>query len=436
MFISSEKALLFSFFILLILAGTALLLIPAMWDGEGQIGIVDALFTSTSAVCVTGLITLDTAQFSIAGKLVVMFLIQVGGLGIISFSTIYLTQPKKKKSFHSVNIIRGYYLESVSHDALKILKNIILFTFLFEAAGALALFFFFKGPGERDLLTAVFHSISAFCNAGFSLFSENLEGQKDNVPLMLSVMFLIFAGGIGFVVIDDIRRKLAKKKRLSIYTKLMLSSTFLLIFGGGLVYFILERNNTLEGMPLGLKAVNALFQSVTTRTAGFNTLAQDGLCEASKFATLPLMFIGGGSGSIAGGIKVSTIAIILIALFRGRNKNNDIRIGNRNIRYNTILEAFILAGKAIVLLAVCIFVLLIIEGGKFPVINVVFECFSAFGTVGLSQGITSQLSSAGKLVIVFTMFAGRVGIVSMALRGERSFRDTRTLYPEGEVLLG
>jgi trk system potassium uptake protein len=434
MLFSSEKLFLFTFFIILILAGTAALMLPLMWTGAESISFIDSLFTATSAVCVTGLITLDTAMFSQTGKIVIMLLIQFGGLGIISFSTIYLTIPNKKKPFRSVNIIRGYYLDSVGHDALKIIRNIIVFTLFFEIAGAFILFYSFKGEG--NLLNALFHSVSAFCNAGFSLFTENLEGQKDNIPVLFTIMLLIITGGIGFVVINDLLRFILKRKPLSAYSKLVLVTTLILIAAGTAGYYFFERENTFLKLPEHLRIFNAMFQSVTTRTAGFNTVSQIEMHPASSIITLPLMFIGGGSGSIAGGVKVSTVAIIFIALFRGRNRKNNIRIGNRNVKYKVIIDAFILTGKAALLLFTSVVLLLMIEGSNFPVVSIVFESFSAFGTVGLSHGITPYLSSAGKLIMIITMFAGRIGIITMALPNESKFKDVQVNYPEEEVLLG
>ncbi len=432
MFLNTEKIMLFSFFIILILLGTGLLLLPGMWGGEGRVSVIDALFTSTSAVCVTGLITLDTAQFTFAGKIVIMLLIQFGGLGIISFSTVYLTFPNRKRSFHSVNIIRKYYLDSVGHDVVVIIRNIVFFTLFFELAGALVLYFSLGS----DFFTALFHSISAFCNAGFSLFSDNLEGYGNNSAVLVTIMVLVIFGGIGFVVINDIIKFVFKKKHLSIYSKIMLITTLSLIFFGALGFFFFECNNAFSGFSPGKKILNSIFQSVTPRTAGFNTVPQEILQKESQFLTLPLMFIGGGSGSIAGGIKVSTFAIIIIALFRAKSRRNKIRIGNRNIPVKTMMDAFILAGKAILLLSVSIILLLIAEGNNFKSISIIFECFSAFGTVGLSHGLTPLLGSFGKAVLILTMFSGRVGIISMALFNERNFKDVQVQYPEEEVLLG
>lgn len=436
MYFNSEKVLLFSFFIMLIFIGSGLLSIPSAWNGDKSVSYIDALFTSTSAVCVTGLITLDTSQFSIFGKIIVMMLIQFGGLGIISFSTIYITFPKRKRSFHSMNIIRGYYLDSIGHDAVIIIRNILIFTFFFEFCGTIFLMFFMSGPVKGNILNAMFHSISAFCNAGFSLFHDNLSGQKGNIPVLITVMVLVVSGGIGFVVINDLVKYFLRHKPLSIYSKIMLASTGILIFTGAIVYFLLERSNTFGEMPFFQKIVNSFFQSVTTRTAGFNTVHQQNMCDVAKVFTLPLMFIGGGSGSIAGGIKVSTISLIIIALFRGRTRENKIRIGNRNINSRVIMNAFILAGKAILLLFTSIIALLLTEGQNFPVVSVIFECFSAFGTVGLSHGLTPLLGITGKLILIITMFAGRVGIVSMAMPAERKFKDVYVQYPEEEVLLG
>ena len=297
----SEKLILFAYFIILIIVGTILLEFPFAWEGNHRLSFIDALFTATSATCVTGLITVDTSQFSLFGKIIILLLIQTGGMGIISFTTMYLALPSKRISFKNRKVIREYYLDSVETDPKDIIKQIIFFTLLIEAVGALLLF-------------SVFHSISAFCNAGFSLFSKNLEGYTRTPLINITIMILIIMGGLGFVVLRDLAKRIGnRKKTLTVHTKIMITCTVTLIVMAAIFFFIIENNHAYKSLNLGEKIMASVFQAITPRTAGFDTVAQNTLSAPSKYITLPLMFIGGGSGSAAGGIKVTTFFIVLIA---------------------------------------------------------------------------------------------------------------------------
>ena len=438
---SSEKLVLFGFFTSVILVGSGLLSLPEAWAGPHPLSYLNALFTSASAVCVTGLITVDTAQYTRFGQLIILLLIQTGGLGIISFTTLYLAVPKRKISFRSIHIIREYYLDTVEYQANNIVRNIIVATLAIELAGALLLYLGFRSSVHRGLIfTAIFHSVSAFCNAGFSTFSSGLAGYLVNPTVSLVISFLIIAGGIGFVVIQDLwRRESGGERRLMLHTRVVLVSTAVLILVGLAMYLILEWNNQLRGLSFGNKLIAAFFQSVTTRTAGFNTINEAGMYPSSKLFTLVLMFIGGAPGSTAGGIKVTTMAIIVLAAVKGVGTEGELGVANRRIGAATISRAHIFAIKALALLFVCIFVLTLTElhGRTTDVsfLQIVFESFSAFGTVGLSLGVTPHLTELGKIVIILTMFAGRVGLISFALPGVRKLQ-ANVHFPEGEVLIG
>lgn len=439
--VSSEKVNLFSYFVFVILAGAFLLYLPISWKGPSRLAFIDALFTSVSAVCVTGLVSVNTALYTRFGQVIILLLIQAGGLGIIAFTTLYLATPKRKVSFRSLRLVREYYIDTVEYDASHIVRNIMIATFAIEGIGTLLLCFAFEPTVHTALFfAALFHSVSAFCNAGFSIFSSGLVGYVSDPFVSLVIMGLIVSGGIGFVVIQDlVRRASGQRKRLHLHTRIVLIATAVLIVGGLIVYYLLERNYELKRLPFGDQVLAAAFQSVTTRTAGFNTISESGMTTTSKLFTLILMFIGGAPGSTAGGIKASTAAIIFLAMFKDVGLDADMNVGRRKIGGRTIARAHIFALRALVVLFVSVFLLTLTElhrpGGDLSFLQIVFESVSAFGTVGLSLGATHDLSVLGKIVIILTMFTGRVGLISFAITGAR--RSTvHVEYPEGEVLIG
>jgi trk system potassium uptake protein TrkH len=439
----SEKFILFSYFIIVIIIGTILLQLPFAWKGEKRLDFIDAFFTATSATCVTGLITVDTAAYTLFGKIVILLLIQAGGLGIISFTTMYLALPSKRISLKNRKAIREYYLDSVETEPKHIIKQIILITLLIELIGAALLYIgFTNSVKNHPILFSVFHAVSAFCNAGFSLFSHNLEGYTRTPIINITVMLLIIMGGFGFVALRDIVKRIGKKKkRLTVHSKIMIVCTISLITVTALLFFIFEYNNAYKELTVNEKIMASLFQAITPRTAGFNTIPQSSLSASSKFITIPLMFIGGGSGSAAGGIKVTTFFIVIIAAICRTRRRGSIILFKSQIGSTRVLSAIMLFIKALLIVSVCILLLTITEltlhpGADKDFFKIVFESFSAFGTVGLSLGITSSLSLLGKIVVICTMFAGRVGLISMAMPQPIASADHLIEYPKGEVLLG
>ncbi|MFP4364037.1 MAG: potassium transporter TrkG [Spirochaetia bacterium] len=439
--VTSKQVFLFIYFISIIAIGTYLLALPVSWGGDGDLAIIDALFTSVSAVCVTGLIVVDTAEYTMVGKIFILLLIQTGGLGIITISTLSVTVPGKKLSLVSQKIIKEYFIDTLEHDPLIIVRKIILFTFIMEFLGFIALFIGFTLSGsENPLFQSIFHSISAFCNAGFSTFSDNLEAWRMNVYITIPVMILIITGGLGFVVVQDILKKMfTKKHRIIIHSKIVITMTLILIITGTFSYFLLEMFVT---SPHGINSVSihdALFQSVTTRTAGFNTVSQGELSLPSKFISLLLMFIGGSPGSIAGGVKTATFFLIIWMIIRGPDKYGNLRYWKQQIPERIVHKAHQFILRAFGILFVCIFSLCVTEtiaGKQFSFIEMVFESFSAFATVGLSLGITGSLSFFGKIAVIITMFAGRVGLISMAMPLPVHYTESYIDYPEEEVLIG
>lgn len=438
----SDAVYLLSFFLLVILAGAVLLHLPAAWSGipalPERLPFIDALFTATSAVCVTGLTTVDTSVFTRFGKVVIVLLIQVGGLGIISFTSLMLIIPGRRLPFRRLRTIRSFSVEGIESDPFRIVRSIVLSTFVIEGLGTLALFGLFSREGVPDsLFTAVFHSVSAFCNAGFSTFPDNLEGFKGHPALLGTISILIVTGGIGFIVLQDLAlRILGGRRYLSYHTKLMLSLTAVLILAGAAAFWFLEAENTFRGMSTLDRAANSLFQSITPRTAGFNAVHQADLRQPSKFITILLMFIGGAPGSIAGGIKVATAYIVLVVMLKKANERGEINSFRRRLSPETINAAVVYFIKASFLLILAAGILSVVEGGKGADFgHIAFEVTSAFGTVGLSLDFTPGLSIPGKLVIIGTMYIGRVGLLAFLFLGGAT-RVKKFVYPEAEILIG
>jgi trk system potassium uptake protein TrkH len=441
--VRSERFYLFSYFIGVILAGALILWLPVCWKGESRLSLLDALFTATSAVCVTGLITVDTAQYTLAGQAVILLLIQFGGLGIITFSTFLLVRPRLKLSMTSYRVIKGFSLDSIESKPLAIVRQILASTLIIEALGAVALFFGFRRTVQgRLMFTSLFHAISAFCNAGFSTFSTNLEGYVGNPTVNLAVMSLIVAGGLGYVVLQDLGDTviLGRKRALSLQSRSVLLTTLVLVLAGGGLFFLFEHRLAYSGLSLPQRIMAAFFQSITPRTAGFDTVAQSALTVSSQMLTLLWMFIGGASGSTAGGIKVNTFFIVTLLAVRGADERGEVNVFNRKIPTKTVDNAVIFTMKALMLIFVVAFLLTVTErffaaqASRF--IDYVFETFSAFGTVGLSLGITPSLSAPGKLLIIATMFMGRVGLLALAIPSGRRLPVHMLDYPEEEVMVG
>lgn len=438
----SDSWYLVIFFLGLIGIGSALLALPVSQAGPGPESkpnaFIDTLFIATSAVCVTGLISIDMACFSPFGHLVILLLIQFGGLGIISFTSLLLILPGGRIPFRRLSTIRSFYVDGVEYDPKKIILNIVFTTLLIEAIGASLLSVLFKQAGvENYVFSGIFHAVSAFCNAGFSLFPDSLEGFTHNRAVLLVVMTLIILGGLGFIVLQDLFQRLIRKRRyLNYHSRVVLGMTGSLIGLGFLVFLFFDHNTGFANLSWGDKILNALFQSVTPRTAGFDTVPQGTLSQSSKVFTILLMFIGAGPGSIAGGIKVSTIFIIILLMIHTPDQEGDIQVGKHRITRYRLNRATVYFLKALSLLLTGALLLSLIEGlHGIAFEEIVFEVVSAFGTVGLSLGLTPHLSVAGKFVIICIMFAGRVGLVALSFSVVRTKKYDIT-YPEGSVLLG
>ena len=447
--IKSATENLFIYFLFLALTGTILFRFPAFYSDGMPIPLIDSIFTTVSAMCVTGLSTVDMSVFSNSGFLLILLLIEAGGLGLVSFFTIYLALDAKKISLLNRNIIKDYFTEEQQIETKQIIREIIFFTLFIQFLGALFLSLLLKFHGEENyIFYGIFISVSAFCNAGFSPYSESLSSFTNSPVFLLTVSLIIILGGLGFSVMSNIFFTLKKqngKKRtiLSLHSKIVLFTTFILIAGGTAFFFIFEYNGAYKDLSFSSALLNAFLQSVTLRTAGFETVSQDSFFAHSTVLSDIFMLIGGSPGSMAGGIKTTTFFLLLTLAYKSIHDKNLPSIFHRDISESSTSKATSIFIKAICFLSVMIILLLIseqksIKNGIFSESSLIFEAFSAFATVGLSKGITGLLSNSGKIIIIFLMFAGRTGITFIALNNFSRKNNIKSLtdYPEEDVLLG
>ncbi|SHK23015.1 trk system potassium uptake protein TrkH [Hathewaya proteolytica DSM 3090] len=429
-------------FALVILIGAIILTLPISSAANKATNFVDCLFTSTSSVCVTGLITKDTATYwSTFGQCVIIILIQVGGLGFMSFATLVFMLVGKKITLKERLVMQEAMNSLTLQGLVKMTKYILIFTFSIEGIGVMILATQFIpdfGLG-KGIAYSVFHAISAFCNAGFDLMGNfsSLTSYYDNSVVIMTISFLIISGGLGFYVWNELYHH-RESSRFTLHTKLVLITTFILIVGGAIFMFVFERNNvqTLGPMNIKDKVVNATFASVSPRTAGFNSIALDKMTVGGKFLTTVLMFIGGSPGSTAGGIKTTTLIVLIFAMISTIRCREDVEICHKRITKDIVYKAILVAIMSFLLIISATFALAITEHG-FNLEQIVFEVVSAFGTVGLTLGITPELSSMGKIVIAICMYFGRLGplTIILAFSSRRSIKG-KIKYPEEKILVG
>ncbi len=436
--IAPDKLSIVSYFVVMIAVGSGLLLLPWSWNGEARLSLLDSVFTATSAVCVTGLIVVDTAQFSHFGQTVIMLLIQFGGLGLVTFATLYIAMPRRKVSLVNRGLIKDMFVDEVDSNPRHLIRNIILTTAGIEGLGFFLIRQRFKALGIHDYgFAAAFHAISAFCNAGFSTFSNSLEAFAGDWVLNLAFMLLIVFGGIGFVVLQDISEVFMRTKRhLSYHSRIALAMTGTLILGGMAAFYMLEFDGAYAAMTLPGKFLAALFQSVTTRTAGFDTINQASIGLPSVALTIFLMFTGGSPGSTAGGVKTTTIFVAFAAAFKSHEDDGSITYRGGALGAHLVARTLSVLVKSLVIIGAAFVLILALEGpgGRFE--NILFETVSAFGTVGLSRGITAGLGSASKVVLVATMFIGRIGLFAMAISRPSQSVERFAEFPRENLLLG
>lgn len=439
-------------FLLVILVGAGILNMPFSSADGKSVGYVDALFTSTSAVCVTGLVTVDSmTQWNFFGKIVIMFLIQIGGLGFMTLVTMFFILVGKKISLKERLLIQESMNQTTLSGMVKLVKNVVIGTFIIEGIGALFLMTrFVPIYGIRGIPYAVFHSVSAFCNAGFDIIEgDSLQPFRGDIMVNITIMGLIIIGGIGFKVWADIILMLRSRQqtqmswrslfiRLSLHTKMVLSITAVLIIIPAIFFFFLEGFNpeTMGNDNIVTKILGSFFQSVTTRTAGFNSIPMAGMTDASKFLSIILMFIGGSPGGTAGGVKTVTFGVLLLVVYSVLVNKESTEAFNRSIPADITRKAFTVVFISIVLVFSVTMLLSLTESASF--MDVLFETTSAFATVGLSLGLTGSLTTAGKLILCLTMFAGRLGPVTMVLALAVRKKKVKAIInkPEEKVMVG
>jgi trk system potassium uptake protein TrkH len=431
-------------FLLVIAVGTLLLTLPIS-SRTGRLGVIDAMFTATSATCVTGLVVRDTwSQFSLFGQVIILMLIQVGGLGLVTLTSFFALAARRRMGFRDLRLLG----ESVSADGLskatEVLKIVIKLAAAFEAVGiVLLLFAFVPQFGAEGVWVSVFTAISAFCNAGFDLFGRfgaysSLVPYVNNYYVQAVVMFMIMAGGLGFMVWVELA-EYRKKRRLSLHAKVVLQFSVIFWVGGAVLLALLEWSNprTMGGLSVPGKVMAALFQSVSTRTAGMNTIDLAACSPISKLLMSVLQFIGAAPGSTGGGVKVTTFAVLILTIRSVAQGRDDCVIGGHHIESKTVYRALTI----IVIGAVAAFGSAVVvyynTAETVSVIDCIFESCSAFGTVGLSVGVTGQLNTGAKLLYMACMFMGRVGPVSLAISLTAKPDDNkRKVLPVGHINVG
>lgn len=430
-------------FALLILLGSLLLMLPISTLSGKSTPFIDALFISTSSVCVTGLVTVDTAtHWNYFGKTVIMMLIQIGGLGFMSFATIAAIFMGKKIGLRDRLLMQEAYNALNLQGIIRMVRYVIAFTFGVELLGAVILstqFIPMYGVA-KGIYFSIFHAISAFCNAGFDLIGNfsSMTTLSSNPVILWTLSLIIIAAGLGFSVWMDLW-SFKPLNKLSLHSKLVLSTTAVLVFGGFILFFIFEFNNplTFGGMNLFDKVTNAMFASVTPRTAGFNAVSVADMSMTSRLLTIILMFIGGSPGSTAGGVKTTGISVLfltVVCVIRGRH---DPEAFGRRIDKRYVYKAFAIVALALTLVLGVTMWMSYFESGKGTNMEtLIFEATSAFATVGLSEGITPGLQTGSKIGLIFGMYLGRVGPVTVLLALSRQKPPAQISYPEAKILIG
>ena len=437
--LSNSQILAGGFFIIILIGAVILNMGFSSAKGE-SIGFLDALFTSTSSVCVTGLIVADTGTYwSDFGKFVIMLLIQIGGLGFMTIATLGVIISGEKLSYSKKLLIQDSLSSEKTSDIIKFCKKIILVSLFIELVGAICLsiafvpeFGFVKG-----ICYGIFHSVTAFCNAGFDIMGNfsSLTAYFNNPIVNISIMLLIILGGLGFSTIFDINRKRAFKK-FRLNTKIILITTAILIVIPTFLFFIFEMNNpkTLGNMNLGERILASLFQEVSPRTAGYNTIELSQMYDSTKFLTIILMFIGGAPASTAGGLKTTTFAIIIISVYCLFKQRSEIEIFGRTIPFKNLNKALVslVIGFTLIITGTMI----ILSNSDFDFLTVLYEVTSAYATVGLTLGITTKLNAICKITLIILMFMGRVGSLTVLYSFIKTDSKKKYKYPKEEINIG
>lgn len=438
-------------FLAAVLIGTLLLCIPAASaDGSG-VSFVTALFTATTSVCVTGLTVVSTfSSWSLFGQIIILLLIQLGGLGVVAFSTSILLLLRKRVTLKDRLLLEEAFNMNTLSGLVSFLRKVLLWTFAAEVIGALCYMpSFIPRFGARGIWISFFTAVSAFCNAGIDIIGpSSLIDYAGNVWVNVVTMLLVFLGGVGFIVWNDVARviKLLRSgeirwkhflRRLSLHSKLTLSVSVILIFGGAALVMLFEYGNagTIGDMPFGQKLLASLFQSVTTRTAGFATIPQDALRDPTSVVCMLLFFIGGSSVGTAGGVKTTSAALVFLYALSTARGTRDVSIFRRTLSPKVLQKALGVVMISFITALAATVTLSAVSGGDF--IDVAFETFSAVGTVGLTRNFTGNLNTAGKLLIVLCMYLGRIGPITMAIAfGKKRGAQGIASYAAEDVTVG
>jgi len=429
-----------------IAAGTLALMLPAA-TVTGDIGVIDALFTATSAVCVTGLIVVDTGSYFTAfGQGIILLLIQIGGLGIMTISVALFQIIGKKVVFQQRMAMQEVFSHTPREDIYHLIRAVLFFTFTFEVAGSVILFFYWRSayPFGEALDKAVFHSVSAFCNAGFSQFSSSLMADRASLVLNTTVCALIILGGIGFPVVYELQRRIFLKEtgKMSIQTKSVIAASFCLLAAGMAVILVSERT-LIPTLGLGDGLLAAFFQSVTCRTAGFNTLDVASLNTATLLFMMFLMLVGASPGSCGGGIKTTTFAVLTAFSWSRLMRYKCVNLFGKTLPDDTVSKSMSVLVFSLAAICAAVFLILFLDPdhgvrvqGKRQFLSYLFETVSAFGTVGLSMGVTPALTQPGKLIIIALMIIGRVGVPAFTyiIAGGGSTKGVQ--YAEENLMIG
>lgn len=431
-------------FLVAILFGGMLLSLPFSHGSKNPVSPLDAIFTATSALCVTGLAVVDTGKdYSVIGQIIIMLLIQAGGFGIITLGTLVALVSGRRIGFRERLNLQAQINTLHVGGVVNLLRRLVLLVLLIESVGALLLFipFAFKEGLIRGLYFSVFHSISAFNNAGFGLYSDNLVQFVADPVVNFTIMGLIILGGLGFLaeidVILRVRERHKVRRSLFVHTKIVLLTTLVLILGGTLIILLFEWDNvnTLGPLSVSTKFLASLFQSVTPRTAGFNTLDYGKMYDGTLAFTMLLMFIGGSPGSTAGGIKTVTFFVLIGSAWSVSRGKGELVAFGRKIDYATVARAGSIAFLSIMLVGGMV-TLLSFTDHEIPFYRLAFEAISAFGTVGLSTGVTASLSPASKVILILLMYLGRIGPLTLALALVEASQSKQIDYPTEDVLIG
>jgi potassium uptake TrkH family protein len=447
--LSPPKLLLISFFGLILL-GAFLLTLPKMTVMNGSMPFFDALFTSISASCVTGLIVVDTATyFTVRGQFVIMLLIQLGGLNIISFATLFALMARRSVGIKYQSIIQDNFSIGSINESKTLIKKVFQFSFLIEIIGAVIIFFSWGDNVHfynlrNKIFDSVFHAVSAFNNGGFSTFSNGLfeTSIKHQNILQITIAFLIILGATGFTVLHEVVNLREIKefwnkpwKKLSVNSRISLNTSIVLIVLGTVAYLALEQNHTLQGMGIADQLTTAFFQSVTTRTAGFNTVDMSAISVPMVVFMLMLMYIGASPASTGGGIKTNTFTVLFMSAYSTMRGKKTIDIDKKTISFDSVNKALLIFLFSVSVIFVSVFALTITDGDK-GILNLAFEEVSAFATVGLSRGITADLSTGGRIIIMISMFVGRVGLLTLGYALSKRLISSDYKYPKAKIIIG